>query len=79
MIKDSYDYWTIRGNSEKYSWKLSLASYNSGIGTVIKYRGIPPIPETIDFIGFILKAHSNPTFIANYVKKYGNEIIKDRT
>ena len=79
MIKDLYNYWVSRGNSINYSWKLSLASYNAGKGTVIYYHGIPPIGETTDFIAFILKAHSNPAFIANYVKKYGEVIIKDRT
>jgi soluble lytic murein transglycosylase-like protein len=74
MVKDLYNYWVGRGNSVGYSWKLSLASYNAGKGTVIYYKGIPPIGETTDFIAFILKAHSNPSFYASYLKKYGNDI-----
>jgi len=77
-LKNLYDFWISRGNSQKYSWKLSLASYNAGEGTVLDNNGIPPIKETTDFIAFILKTHSNPEFFANYVKKYENE-IKDGT
>lgn len=76
---DLYKYWKERGNSEKYSWKLSLASYNAGIAKVIKYKGIPPYKETNDFIVFITKPHSNPAFYANILKreKYEN-VFKDR-
>lgn len=73
-LRDMQKYWVKRGNSEKYSWKLALASYNAGEGKVHKYQGIPPYKETTDFINFILKAHSNPQFFANYVKKYESEI-----
>lgn len=73
-LKDLHAFWLERGNPEKISWKLSLASYNSGKGTVLKYRGIPPYKETTDFVTFILKAHSNPDFFAHYSKKYENQI-----
>lgn len=71
---DMKKYWMKRGNSEKYSLKLALASYNAGEGKVHKYQGIPPYKETQDFINFILKSHSNPQFFANYSKKYSDEI-----
>jgi soluble lytic murein transglycosylase-like protein len=74
LLRDLYDYWRKRGNSERYSWKLALASYNSGKGTVIKYQGIPPIKETTDFVAFISKTHSNPDFYAKYIKKYEDSI-----
>jgi hypothetical protein len=71
-LRDLYSFWKARGNPEKISWKLGLASYNSGKGTVLKYRGIPPYKETLDFVGFISRSHSNPEFLANYTKKYEN-------
>lgn len=77
-VKDLFAFWIDRGNKETISWKLCLASYNSGKGAVLKYRGIPPYKETIDFVTFILKAHSNPEFYANYSKKYDNT-HKNRT
>ena len=69
-LKDLYSYWKERGNSDKVSWKLSLASYNAGKGRVLQYRGIPPYQQTIDFVSFIYKAHSNPDFYASFIKKY---------
>lgn len=74
LLRDLQSYWSERGNSEKYSWKLGLASYNAGKGNVIKYKGVPPFKETQDFITFILKTHSNPEFFANYSRKYEDQI-----
>lgn len=55
--------------SEEYKWKLTIASYNAGIGDVIKARGIPkiryhkssrfaygdPNTETSYYVNFIMK------------------------
>jgi len=74
MLKDLHKYWKSKGHSEKYSWKLTLASYNSGSGSVKKYRGIPPYTETIDFVNFISKSPSNPEFYFKYIRKYENTV-----
>ena len=78
MVKDLYGFWRERGNSEKYSWKLALASYNAGKGTVLKSKGVPQIKETTDFLAFILRTHSNPEFFASYIRKYENT-VKDNS
>jgi soluble lytic murein transglycosylase-like protein len=69
-LKDLYLFWMDRKNPDRVSWKLSLASYNAGKGRVLQYRGIPPYQQTIDFVAFIYKAHSNPDFYASFSKKY---------
>jgi soluble lytic murein transglycosylase-like protein len=74
-IKDLENYWRERGNSEKNLLKLSLAAYNAGPGAVMKYKGIPPFKETTNFVAFISRSHSNPTFYANIIKKNMNKDI----
>jgi len=68
-LVDLQEYWRKRGNSEKNLLKLSLAAYNAGPTKVIEYKGVPPYKETTDFVTFIIKSHSNPTFYANILKK----------
>jgi hypothetical protein len=41
--------------------KLALAGYNAGEGTVDKYQGVPPYPETQNYVNKI---------VANYGKTY---------
>ena len=40
---------------------LVVAAYNAGERTVEKYRGIPPYPETKDYVRKITKLYRNPT------------------
>ena len=68
-LKDLYEFWKDRGNPETVLWKLSVASYNSGTGPVIKYKGIPPYKETSEFVVFITRPHSNPAFYATILRK----------
>ena len=69
ILKDMYDYWISKGKPDSYSWKLTLACYNAGIGTVLYYKGIPPYRETISYIRFVLKEHSITTDLStnNYL------------
>lgn len=69
------EYWRERGNSEKYLLKLAIAAYNAGVANIIKYKGMPPYKETQDFVSFILKPHSNPSFYATIIKKNGKKEI----
>jgi hypothetical protein len=43
-----------RWQSSPQQWQLALASYNAGTGAVEQYGGIPPYPETINYVGTIL-------------------------
>ena len=65
MLKDLYDYWMEKGKPDRYSWKLSLACYNAGMGKVLYYHGIPPYKETISYIRFVLKEHSITTDLSS--------------
>jgi soluble lytic murein transglycosylase-like protein len=41
--------------------RLTLAGYNAGEGAVEKYRGVPPYPETQNYIKKVLRAYGRDT------------------
>ena len=45
---------TFKGNES-----LALAAYNSGLSKVAKYGGIPPYPETQDYVAKVLSYKNN--------------------
>lgn len=53
----------LRQLIDKYEGKLTLAlsAYNAGEKAVERYKGIPPFPETQDYVRKVLKAYERTT------------------
>lgn len=44
----------LAGSTGQNPWALALAGYNAGAGAVKQYQGIPPYPETQNYVSGIL-------------------------
>jgi soluble lytic murein transglycosylase len=74
-IKDPFDPWeNIRGGVQHLNHlldhyngdlELVLAAYNAGKGRVDQYNGVPPFPETIDYIDRVLYYYQNADVLNN--------------
>lgn len=68
----------LRDLIDKYhgNLDLALAAYNAGITAVERYKGIPPYPETIDYVAKVRKYYSH--FAGNQDYIIANEPEPDR-
>lgn len=65
-VKDPFDHEeNLRGGIQylgrlskrfNHNIKLTLAAYNAGPGNVVKYSGIPPFPETKDYVEKVMSS-----------------------
>ena len=82
-VKNAFDPTdNIKGGLAYLQWLLAyfkgnvplvLAAYNAGERTVEKYRGIPPYPETMDYVQKITRMYRSPTH------PYKAELVKEAT
>jgi soluble lytic murein transglycosylase-like protein len=64
MVRDIYDprenifggtrFLRVLANTFNGDIVLTLASYNAGEGAVMRYGGVPPYPETQDYVARVL-------------------------
>jgi len=50
----------LRDLLDRYEVSLALAAYNAGEGAVLRYGGVPPFPETRDYVARVLRRAGLP-------------------
>ena len=38
--------------------RLALAAYNAGENSVLRYGGVPPYPETVNYVNRVMRLHN---------------------
>lgn len=70
-IKGGTKYFKMCLEKNNNDLALALASYNAGIGAVLKYKGIPPYAETQNYVNSVLKIYNKDlgnTYVYNEVE-----------
>lgn len=54
MLADLFQFWSRTKSSDTEVWKLTLASYNAGLGAVQRAGGVPNYEETQRYVKYIM-------------------------
>jgi soluble lytic murein transglycosylase-like protein len=71
----------LRGLLDRFTGNLSfaIAAYNAGEKAVLAYGGIPPYPETVDYVGKVLRYYGIDTTVSTPEARVYQTIARDGT